>query len=145
MERHGSITQSYYRGSMFVLLVYSATDDHSLHRLRGIASNVRANEPVAKLILVRNKTDLPIGDEGVSEKKEKEFLREMKKTLFGKSFWTSANTGEGIKDLLDELAKHSLKMFKSRGRMQHEDNENQFLLDTEAVRRENEAGYSCCS
>ena len=141
MERHGSVTRSYYRGSKFVLLVYSATDEDSLHRLRGIAKDVKADEPAAKLILVRNKTDLPIGDEGVSEEKEKEFLCFEKKKIFAR-FRTSARTGDGVENLIKELGKQSLKMFKSKGRWGNDQNENGFELDTKEIRQEKNW---CCS
>ena len=142
MERHGSVTRSYYRGSKFVLLVYSATDEESLHRLRGIAKYVKEDEPAAKLILVRNKTDLPIGDESVSEEKERDFLRSEKKKIFATSFRTSAKTGDGIENLIKELGKQSLKMFKSKGRWGNDQNENGFELDTKEIRQENKG---CCS
>ncbi len=143
MERHDSITQSYYRGSKFVLLVYSAVDQYSLHKLIGIAENVKIFEPAAKLIVVRNKTDLPIDEDYVPEQKEREFLRNMKEKIVA-HFWTSAKTNDGVKELLRELGERSLKMFKSRRCDDHEDGNGGFRLGTGASHQEQE-GFSCCS
>ncbi|XP_028392632.1 uncharacterized protein LOC114517175, partial [Dendronephthya gigantea] len=114
MEKHGSITQSYYRKSHFVLLVYSADDEYSLQKLIRIAKDVKNYEPAAKLILVRNKIDLPIDSDGISVEKEKTFLREMGKKIL-LNFWTSAKDNEGIENLLRKLGKCSLEMFKRKG------------------------------
>ena len=114
MERHGSITQSYYRQSHFVLLVYSAIDESSLQRLFEIVKNVKKYEPAAKLILVRNKIDLPVGSDGISAEREKTFLCEMGEKIL-LNFWTSAKDNEGIENLLKKLGKCSLEMFKRRG------------------------------
>ena len=112
MEKHGSITQSYYRGSHFVLLVYSANDEFSLQKLGEVADNARNYEPMTKLILVRNKTDLPIDSDGVTPDREDRFVRNMKHRIRAR-FSTSAKNNEGIQELLRVLAKHALKMLKS--------------------------------
>ena len=140
MERHASITRSYYRGSKFVLLVYSADDEYSLHKLSTIADDVKLYEPAAKLILVRNKIDLPLDQDGVPEEKEKVFLRNIKKKIFA-NFWTSAKTNEGVENLLKELGKHSVKMFKSR--RNRDDQENGFRLDLDDKEQKSD-GYKCC-
>ena len=44
---------SYYGGTKFVLLVYSAVDEYSLYRLHDIADSIKVFEPSAKLILVK--------------------------------------------------------------------------------------------
>ncbi len=121
--------------------MYSAVDEYSLHELLGIANDVWNCEPAAKLILVRNKIDLPIDEDYVPEQKEREFLRNMKEKIFA-HFWTSAKTNEGVKELLRELGKHSLEMFKSRCE-DHEDGNNRLRLDTGAIHQENK-GSSCC-
>lgn len=113
MEKHESITQSYYRGSKFVLLVYSADDEHSLHGLSGIVDTVKLYEPSAKLILVKNKIDLPVSSDTIPEEREKAILRDIEKKVIA-SFSTSAKTPQGVDELLKELAQYSLKMFKSQ-------------------------------
>ena len=111
MEKHESMTQSYYRGSKFVLLVYSADDEYSLHRLSGIANMVKLYEPSAKLILVKNKIDLPVSSDTIPEEKEKALRREIEKNVIA-CFSTSAKTRQGVDDLLKQLAKYSLESFK---------------------------------
>jgi GTPase SAR1 family protein len=132
---------SCHRGSHFILLVYSAVDEDSLYELLRIAEDLKqyGRVPPAKLILVRNKIDLPIGEDGVPEEKEKEFLRRMNlKDNFLANFWTSAKTNEGVEDLLRELGKHSLKMFESR----RESEDHNPRLDIDANKQENQ-GFSC--
>ena len=142
MEKHDdeSITQSYYRGCKFVLLVYSAVDEYSLHRLSGIADDVKAYEPSAKLILVKNKIDLPVSSDTIPEEKEKAFRREIKKKVIA-NFSTSAKTPQGVDELLKYLAKYSLKLFKrKRECSDDEENVDPFRLDEGNER--NEKG--CC-
>ena len=144
MERYDlydEMPYSYHRGSHFILLVYSAVDEESLYELLRIAEDLKryGRVPPAKLILVRNKIDLPIGEDGVPEEKEKEFLRRMNlKDNFLANFWTSAKTNEGVEDLLRELGKHSLKMFESR----RESEDHNPRLDIDANKQENQ-GFSC--
>ncbi|CAB3979885.1 ras family-domain-containing [Paramuricea clavata] len=135
------VPYSCHRGSHFILLVYSAVDEESFYELLRIAEDLEryGRVPPAKVILVRNKIDLPIGEDGVLEEKEKEFLRRMNlKENFLANFWTSAKTNEGVKDLLRELGKHSLKMFESR----RESEDHNVRLDIDANKQENQ-GFSC--
>jgi 50S ribosomal subunit-associated GTPase HflX len=108
--------------------------------LSTIADDVKLYEPAAKLILVRNKIDLPLDQDGVPEEKEKVFLRNIKKKIFA-NFWTSAKTNEGVENLLKELGKHSVKMFKSR--RNRDDQENGFRLDLDDKEQKSD-GYKCC-
>ena len=142
MEKYDSITESYYRGSRFVLLVYSADDEYSLHKLAGIAKNVKFYEPIAKLVLVKNKIDLHAGNEIIPEDKEKSLLRAMRKehAIF-KMFETSAKKNEGVENLLQELGKHLLKVFKSRRPCDEEDeNDDPFKPYLQPERKSS----SCC-
>ena len=128
MEKHESLTQSYYRGSKFVLLVYSADDEYSLYRLSGIANMVKQYEPSAKLILVKNKIDLPVSSDTIPKEKEKAIRREIEKKVIA-SFSTSAKTPQGVDELLKELAQNSLKMFKrQRKNIDDEEREKYFAM-----------------
>ena len=142
MEKHESITQSYYRGSKFVLLVYSADDEYSLHKLSALADTVKQYEPSAKLILVKNKIDLPVSSDTIPEEKEKSFRREIKKKVIA-NFSTSAKTPQGVDELLKELAKYSLKSFKSKKYNDVEDGIDPFRLHEENPPQKTD--YACCS
>ena len=69
---------SHHRSSHFILLVYSAVDEDSLYELLHIADYLEriGYIPPAKVIIVRNKFDLPIGEDGVPEEKRKNFFAE---------------------------------------------------------------------
>ena len=84
-------------------------------------------EPSAKLILVKNKIDLPVSSDTILEEKEKHFRRNFEVTAH---FSTSAKTSEGVDELLKELAKYSLKLFNSNKKYTDDDHENDpFRLD----------------
>ena len=139
-EEYESIAQSYYRNSTFVLLVYNADDEYSMHRLFGLAHDVKAYEPSAKLILVKNKIDLPVSSDTIPEEKEKAFRRSMEKEFeVIAHFSTSAKTPKGVDELLKELAKYSLKLFVEKQR---------HFVDSfrlHEVNQRNKTGHSCCS
>ena len=139
-EKYETIAQSYYRGSTFVLLVYSADDEYSMHGLSGLADDVKAYEPSAKLILVKNKIDLPVSDT-IPEEKEKAFRRRMEEEFeVIAHFSTSAKTPKGVDELLKELAKYSLKLFVEKQR--NEDGLDSLRMHE--VNQRNKTGHSCC-
>ena len=111
MEKYECTTQSYYRGSSFVLLVYDSAEFSSLPNLQVIAEETTNYQPMSKLILVRNKTDLQIGPDGVTPEQEDGFIRKLKQNLFAK-FSTSAKNNEGISEMLREVAKYALKLME---------------------------------
>ena len=130
----------YYRSSKFVLLVYSADDENSMYSLYKFARNVKVFEPSAKLILVKNKIDLPVSSDTILEEREKAFRRNMEKEVIG-HFSTSAKTPKGVDELLKELAKYSLKLFVEKQR--NEDSLDSLRLHE--VNQRNKTGHSCCS
>lgn len=140
LERYADVTKSYYRRSRFVLLVYSAVNESSLRRLSSIVDSIKYDEPAAKLILVRNKIDLPIGGDGVSVDKEEAFLQSMK--ISATHFWTSAKTNEGVEKLLKQLREDSLKMFKN-GSPHTSEVDNRFELEAGDNEKKHH-GYGCC-
>ena len=131
----------YYRSSEFVLLVYSADDVHSINSLHEFARNVKVLEPSAKLILVKNKIDLPVSSDTILEEMEKAFRRNMEEEFeVIAHFSTSAKTPKGVDELLKELAKYSLKLFVEKQR--NEDGLDSFRLHE--VNQRNKTGHSCC-
>ena len=137
MEKHDSITQSYYTGSCFILLVYDSAELSSLQKLQSIAKNVKNYEPMSKLILVRNKTDLEIGPDGVTPEQEDRFIRDLKQKPCAK-FSTSAKNNEGISEMLREVAKHA---FKLRGHIDYKN--DPFAPHLDLVKPPDQGG--CCS
>jgi 50S ribosomal subunit-associated GTPase HflX len=110
--------------------------------LSDIIDNLKNYQPTAKRIIVRNKIDLPPGEDGVPEEREKAFLDDKKKEIFA-NFWTSAKTNEGVENLLKELGKYSVKMFKSRRKCDDHHQENGFTLDLHD-KKQKSGGYNCC-
>lgn len=136
------VAQSYYRGSTFVLLVYSADDANSMYSLYAFARDVKVVEPSAKLILVKNKIDLPVSSDTIHEEMEKTFRRRMEEEFeLIAHFSTSAKTPKGVDELLKELAKYSLKLFVEKQR--NEDGLDSFRLHE--VNQRTKTGHSCCN
>ncbi|XP_046842461.1 ras-related protein Rab-13-like [Xenia sp. Carnegie-2017] len=140
MERHDSVTQSYYRGSVFILLVYSVDNDSSLDDIPSIIDNIKRDEPTAKLLLLKNKIDLP-KDEWILMDKEETVLRRTNDKIY-KKFSTSAKTKEGIDTLMEALKKSSLQLFK-RAESGHEDIKD--LLSNRDKITKDKKSYQCCS
>lgn len=141
MERHDSVTQSYYRGSAFILLVYSVDNDSSLDVIPSIIDNIKKDEPTAKLLLLKNKIDLP-KDEWTLMDKEETMPKRTNDKIY-KKFSTSAKTKEGIDTLMEALKKSSLQLFK-RAESGHEDIKD-LLLSNSDKKTEDKKSYQCCS
>ena len=113
LEQHASLTRSHYLLSQAVLIVYSVNDQDSLNQATDVLNFAKIHARGACFILVRNKIDLdPTFNENVS-------LASIPDSAFVLQFRTSALTGEGIQEMLREMALHLLKKatpMKSIGR-----------------------------
>lgn len=90
-ERFRHITETYYKGSKGIILVYDATDKNSFNNVSGWISNIRENsDSNAELVIVGNKIDLP--DKVVSETE----MKELSEKYNIKVFEVSAKTGENV-------------------------------------------------
>ena len=99
-ERFKTITQTYYKGAMGIILTYACSDKESFNSIENWMRQIKqhANEDVCK-ILVGNKSDLP--DRQVTYEEGKKLADQ-----FGiKFFETSAKDDFGVNDTFHSIAK----------------------------------------
>lgn len=90
-ERFRHITETYYKGSKGIILVFDATDKNSFNNVSGWISNIKEHSGSnAELIIVGNKIDLP--DKAVSEIE----MKELSDKYNIKVFEVSAKTGQNV-------------------------------------------------
>lgn len=99
-ERYRSITQSYYRGSHGVILVYDRTDEKSFGNVRRWMNDIRRHgENDVKVILVASKFDAEaVVDDDVG--------RELAKECGVQFFATSSKTNYGVHAAFESLVEH---------------------------------------
>ena len=107
VERHRTLTASYYRNAHAAVLVYSVTDVSSLHQLKHWKEDTERLAPKNVVrILIGNKIDL---DPEVDEFTAEQFS---KMHAFDKDSMTSCKTGKGIQEAFEALA----RILHERGR-----------------------------
>lgn len=109
-ERFRTITQTYYKGAMGIILVYDCTEEKSFSNISNWMKQIEqhASKDVAK-ILVGNKCDKE--DKVVSEETGKQLADE-----YGLEFFeTSAKTGHNVSELFQHIANNIIKDKKKTG------------------------------
>ena len=103
-ERFRTITQTYYKGAMGIILVYDCTEEKSFSNISNWMKQIEqhASKDVAK-VLVGNKADRE--DKVVDKETGKQLADE-----YGLDFFeTSAKTGSNITELFDSIARTIIK------------------------------------
>ena len=99
-ERFRTITQTYYKGAMGIILVYDCTDQQTFNNISNWLKQIdqHANSNVAK-VLVANKCDRP---DRVVEKERGQALAEQHGLQF---FETSAKNGLNVNEVFNSIAR----------------------------------------
>jgi Ras-related protein Rab-1A len=106
-ERFRTITQTYYRGSHGMIVVYDVTDRSSFDKVNYWIQEVIRNTNNIPIAIVANKIDLI--DKRVITTEEGEFCADLNNAVY---FETSALNGENIEQLFKELVSESLDLNK---------------------------------
>ena len=113
LENYAKYTRSHFLLSQAVLFVYSVTDEDSLSQAAELLQFAKIHAQGACFILIRNKIDL---DPTFTEE---DVMEPIPRNAFSMQFQTSALKGEGIQDMLKEIASYLLNKatpMKSIGR-----------------------------
>ncbi len=99
-ERFRTITQTYYKGAMGIILAYDCTDDKSFANVRNWMKQIESHAtPGVCKVLIANKCDRP--DKKVTAEQGRALANEYKMGFFE----TSAKTGENVKETFHFLAR----------------------------------------
>ena len=94
-----TLSPNYFRGALVVILVFSIEEKNTLHQLEILVEEAQKfTHKDCFYVLVGNKTDLLMDF-------EESDVEEFKESLGCKNvFFTSAKTGEGIKEMMDGIS-----------------------------------------
>ena len=100
-ERFRTITQTYYKGAMGILLVYDCTEEVTFNNIQNWLKQIDAHaQPNVKKVLIANKSDMPEAD-----KKEDPDRGRALADQHGLSFFeTSAKSGFNVGSTFTHIA-----------------------------------------
>lgn len=104
-EKFRALARIYYRSAAGAIIMYDITDRPSFERVvTWVKELKKMAEPGIAIVIVGNKSDLA-AERRVSEEEATRYAL----SEGAKHFSTSAKTGQGVKELFDELAKQVMK------------------------------------
>lgn len=104
-EKFRALARIYYRNATGAIIVYDITDRSSFERVVAWVKELRKMaEPGIAIVIAGNKSDLE-SERRITEAEAVNYAE----SVGAKHFSTSAKTGQGVKDMFDELAKQVMK------------------------------------
>ncbi len=101
-ERFSTITKTYYKGALGIILMYDVTNSNSLKSIRNWVRQIEANAaPSVRKVLVGNKCDSP--DRVVTEEEGKKLAEEYNMGFLETSVKTNQNISEVFYYLVKEI------------------------------------------
>ena len=123
-ERFRTITQTYYKGAMGIILVYDCTEESSFNNVRNWLKQIDQHaQSNVKKVIVANKCDKP--DRVIDSEQGRELA-----DSFGLEFYeTSAKTGLNVAEVFNFIAKEILdqKVKDNGGVMPQSQNAQKYL------------------
>jgi len=143
-ERFKTITQTYYKGAMGIILTYACNDRDSFNSIENWMKQIKqhANEKVCK-ILVGNKSD--VSDRSVSYEEGKKLAESFGMKFFETSAKDSLNVTDAFYSIAKEIKESTLSPEKNdvpEGR--HGGMSESVRLSVDPSQKKNKEGGGCC-
>ena len=107
-ERFRTITQTYYKGAMGILLVYDCTEEVTFNNIQNWLKQIDAHaQPNVKKVLIANKSDMPEADKKVDPDRGRALADQHGLSFFETSAKSGFNVGSTFThiatDIIDDL------------------------------------------
>ena len=139
-ERFSTITANYYRGAQGALLVYDVTERTSFERVKSWYDRaIQLGGEDIEMVLVGNKTDLPITDRQISTEEGETLAQEL-----GIPFVeTSALNGSNVESAFVTMTRNIKKSVDRRGLTGIKGKNLQQAGGVQLASKEKQSGMSC--